>query len=263
MKFLFAAAVAASVVSAQGWDRRGPPPARGPPLRGPPARGPPRGYQDGPARVPLPPQARPQIRRAGPPKGYGRTATVPREYGVQQRSYGYRAGPGPVRRQQGPIRRPPQAVRGPYGPVDRVPRGVSQFRHPYAVAAEPEQVEEPVEEVVAEEAPAEEVVEEVAAEEPEAVNIWGEFNGLNIDNFKSTVVDDKENVWVVAFISPTCNSCHVLADEWKQLRVKRSVTNRKIKFGYVDIAVSGNREILGKFCGDNKIKYTPTVLLYG
>lgn len=60
-----------------------------------------------------------------------------------------------------------------------------------------------------------------------------------------------------------CNSCHVLAEDWKELRVKETVINRKIKFGYVDVSVETNREILEKFCGDNKIKYTPTVLLYG
>ena len=112
------------------------------------------------------------------------------------------------------------------------------------------------------EAKAEEVEEKVE-EIKEDANLWKDFNGLTTENFKETVLDDKDNVWIVAFISPMCNSCHVLADDWKELRVKDTVVNRKIKFGYVDVSVETNREILDKFCGDNKIKYTPTVLLYG
>ena len=123
-----------------------------------------------------------------------------------------------------------------------------------------------VEEILKEKNEPEKKVEEIketAKKVEEDANLWKDFNGLTIENFKETVLDDKDNVWIVAFISPHCHSCHVLADDWKQLRVKDTVINRKIKFGYVDVSIEANREILDKHCGDNKIKYTPTVLLYG
>mmetsp|Transcript_5876 Transcript_5876/g.7101 ORF Transcript_5876/g.7101 Transcript_5876/m.7101 type:complete len:136 (-) Transcript_5876:1067-1474(-) len=81
--------------------------------------------------------------------------------------------------------------------------------------------------------------------------------------FEQTVINDKEHIWVVAFVSPTCHSCHALADEWSKLTSSRAVINRKIKFGYVDISMDSNSSILDKFCGDVEVQYTPTVLLYG
>lgn len=107
------------------------------------------------------------------------------------------------------------------------------------------------------------VVVEEKVEEVVQKDLWEGFNALTTDNFQKNVIDDKENVWVVAYISPTCHSCHTLADDWTKLREKSTVTNRNIKFGYVDVSLDSNRGCLDNFCGTNKIKYTPTVLLYG
>ena len=48
-------------------------------------------------------------------------------------------------------------------------------------------------------------------------------------------MDDKEHVWVIAFMDPHCDGCQKLAAEWEKLKVYESINALDIKFGYVDI----------------------------
>ena len=37
---------------------------------------------------------------------------------------------------------------------------------------------------------------------------------MSLDEFENTLSTDEENVWVVAFITPTCTMCKSLAPVW-------------------------------------------------
>jgi hypothetical protein len=133
-------------------------------------------------------------------------------------------------------RRAPAAQGPPQGPPQlRFPQQVGPPQQRYR--PEPPQAAAKVEEIV-------EKVEEVT-------DLWAGFNKLSAANFKESVVDDKENVWVVGFISPSCHSCHTLAGDWRALQDRQTIVNRKIKFGVVDVSIDDNTEILDKFCGSN------------
>ena len=86
---------------------------------------------------------------------------------------------------------------------------------------------------------------------------------MDVETFKKTVVTDTENVWVVAFIDPLCGGCKRLAVEWEKLVTVETVTVRKVRFGYVDISVEANKEILQSYTGGKTVQYTPTVFMYG
>lgn len=74
---------------------------------------------------------------------------------------------------------------------------------------------------------------------------------------------DTENLWVVAFIDPLCGGCKRLAVEWEKLVTVETVTVRKVKFGYVDISVEANKEILQSYTGGKTVELTPSVFMYG
>ena len=92
---------------------------------------------------------------------------------------------------------------------------------------------------------------------------WQRVEKLEVETFKKTVIEDTENVWVVAFVSDNCKSCKTLAVEWERLTKKTTITMRKVKFGYVDTAEASSDLIIDNYCGDNKVHLTPTILVYG
>ena len=92
---------------------------------------------------------------------------------------------------------------------------------------------------------------------------WDAYTALTIDDYESKVINDKDNLWVVAFVSPLCGACHGLADEWGLIKADKDIKDRPIKFGYVDISQEKNLEILSNHCGDLSVQFTPSVLLYG
>ena len=65
---------------------------------------------------------------------------------------------------------------------------------------------------------------------------WDPYNALTIDEYEDEVINDPENMWVVAFVSPLCGACHGLADHWGQIVADEDVQDRPIKFGYVDVS---------------------------
>ena len=78
------------------------------------------------------------------------------------------------------------------------------------------------------------------------------------------MIDDTENLWVVAFVIKGCGACSLLADTWGSLIKLHDIDVRKIKLGYVDIDEPGvQHDILEKHCGSIKVEYTPTLLFYG
>ena len=259
MKYIFTAAVAAAVASAQGW-RGGPPPqARGYGYQQQQSYGRRGGYGAPARRAPQP--------KLGLPNGYPEpNQRIPDAYGI------YGGGPGrQVNYFDGPGRKPTLAdgpVRGGpglrggkqgYAGVKRrapAPQQPPQLRFPQQVGPPPQRYQPEIPNAA-------EKVEEIVEKVEEVTDLWAGFNKLTIADFKEKVVDDKENVWVIGFISPSCGSCHTLAGDWRALQERKTIVNRKIKFGVVDVSVDANTEILDKFCGDVKIQYTPTVLLYG
>ena len=46
---------------------------------------------------------------------------------------------------------------------------------------------------------------------------WAPYKALNDEIFKSEVLADSENAWVVAFVKPTCRSCKRLAEQYGSL----------------------------------------------
>ena len=70
--------------------------------------------------------------------------------------------------------------------------------------------------------------------------LWEKYYRLETETFKKTVATDTENVWVVAFIDPTCGGCKRLSVQWEKLTTLETITVRKVKFGYMDITVEEN-----------------------
>jgi len=66
---------------------------------------------------------------------------------------------------------------------------------------------------------------------------WHDEQKLNLETFKEIVVNDVENVWVVAYVDPRCRDCLTLSVEWERLTQIEENTKRKVKLGYVDISV--------------------------
>lgn len=93
--------------------------------------------------------------------------------------------------------------------------------------------------------------------------LWENYYRLEVETFKKTVVTDTENVWVVAYIDPACGGCKRLATQWEKLTTQETITVRKVKFGYLDITVEANREVLQTYTGGYEVKSTPTIFLYG
>ena len=93
--------------------------------------------------------------------------------------------------------------------------------------------------------------------------LWENYYRLEVETFQKTVVTDTENVWVVAYIDPACGGCKKLATQWEKLTTVETITARKVKFGYVDITVEENREILQTYTAGASIESTPTIYLYG
>ena len=92
---------------------------------------------------------------------------------------------------------------------------------------------------------------------------WEKHYRLDVETLRTTVVTDTENVWVVAYIDPACGGCKRLAVEWERVTTVERITTRRVKFGYVDVTVEQEKEVLTTFTGGKAIEYTPTVYLYG
>lgn len=52
-----------------------------------------------------------------------------------------------------------------------------------------------------------------SSEEP-VYEEWKNHDYLDVDAYNNRVLNDKENAWVVAFVSPSCPSCHTLGNKW-------------------------------------------------
>lgn len=76
------------------------------------------------------------------------------------------------------------------------------------------------------------------------------------------LLTDTENAWFVAFVSPTCGSCHELADRWNDLE-RAAQQGHSVRFAYVDTSSTSGKDILRNYTGDVRVRYTPTILLYG
>jgi len=77
------------------------------------------------------------------------------------------------------------------------------------------------------------------------------------------VLTDTTNVWVVAYIDPSCGSCKRLALHWERLTTLQTITVRKVKFGYIDVTDDVNVEIIGAYTTGGQIEHTPTIYAYG
>ena len=60
-------------------------------------------------------------------------------------------------------------------------------------------------------------------------------------NFVDSVINDRENAWVVTFMNPRCQACTRFVPEWTRLQELDNMKSRNIKFGYVDISLVQNR----------------------
>ena len=94
--------------------------------------------------------------------------------------------------------------------------------------------------------------------------VWSaSYPSLDKDNFQSQVINDKDSIWVVAYVKPTCRSCTRLAEQYKDLTSRPSITSRKVKFGFVDISKDVANDVVSKYSNGHDVTYTPTVLVYG
>ena len=47
---------------------------------------------------------------------------------------------------------------------------------------------------------------------------WKDHDYLDVDAYENRVLNDKENAWVIAFVAPTCPSCHTLGHKWDDIQ---------------------------------------------
>ena len=80
-------------------------------------------------------------------------------------------------------------------------------------------------------------------------NPWGGYNRLDAASFQSTVLDDDDHVWAVAFVNPLCKSCRELATAWGPLTARHSDGARRVRFGYVDALTADGKEIMSSYTG--------------
>ena len=92
---------------------------------------------------------------------------------------------------------------------------------------------------------------------------WSKAYRLDVETYQKTVIEDTENVWVVAFVDDKCGGCVRLAVEWEKLQTVRTITMRRVRFAYVDTARQSTRQIVSNFCGGHQVVSTPTVFVYG
>ena len=92
---------------------------------------------------------------------------------------------------------------------------------------------------------------------------WSKAYRLDVETYQKTVIEDTENVWVVAFIDENCGGCVRLAVEWEKLQTVRTITARRVRFAYVDTARQSTATIVQNYCGGHKVQQTPTVFVYG
>lgn len=53
---------------------------------------------------------------------------------------------------------------------------------------------------------------------PVDYGLWAKYRHLDSsDAFENLVMGDRDNVWVVAFINPECNSCKNFAPQWDSM----------------------------------------------
>ena len=84
-------------------------------------------------------------------------------------------------------------------------------------------------------------------------NPWGGYNRLDAASFQSTVLDDEDHVWAVAFVNPLCKSCRELATAWGPLTARHSDGARRVRFGYVDALTADGKEIISSGTGNAKV----------
>ena len=82
---------------------------------------------------------------------------------------------------------------------------------------------------------------------------WKNHDYLDVEGYEDRVLNDKENAWVVAFVSPSCPSCHKLADKWDGIQAKTREHEQNVKFGYVNTSSKAGKQILKDFTGDVNI----------
>ena len=92
--------------------------------------------------------------------------------------------------------------------------------------------------------------------------LWENYYRIEVETFKKTVATDKENVWVIAYIDPSCGGCKRLSVQWEKLTTLETISVRKVKFGYVDISVEANKEIITQYTSGS-VNLTPAVYVYG
>ena len=68
---------------------------------------------------------------------------------------------------------------------------------------------------------------------------------------------------MIAYIDKSCRACQRLSGEFLSMVKSQSILDRKIKFGFVDIALDENQGILERYLGGRSVDLTPTVLVYG
>lgn len=92
---------------------------------------------------------------------------------------------------------------------------------------------------------------------------WDLYEQLSTENFDEVVKQDSENLWVVAIISPDCESCKELLNDYTTITSAENLAGRKLKFGVVDASTDDGKAWLKENASDLDIKYTPTLVMYG
>ena len=113
-------------------------------------------------------------------------------------------------------------------------------------------------------APVEEAVqEEIKPEDMVYIPQWDGFMPLTPENFESDVIGDSEHAYIVAFVSPGCQSCKDLSTEFRRLMRMSQVKSLPVRIGYVNLDNPINDPIIQKHHGGHDLYYTPTILYYG
>jgi thiol-disulfide isomerase/thioredoxin len=91
----------------------------------------------------------------------------------------------------------------------------------------------------------------------QVVALFDDVEQLDSDNFQNKVVDDEDNLWMVAFYADWCPYCKPFSSEFANAKNDPALVDRKVRFGAVD--VMANRDLTTQY----GIKRSPTVKVFG
>ena len=87
--------------------------------------------------------------------------------------------------------------------------------------------------------------------------LFQDFDHFTKESFEDVILNDDENMWMVAFYADWCPYCKPVYEELSEAKNDYSLLDKKVKFGVVD--VMANRDILNEY----DVKQSPSIMVFG